>query len=71
MDVRIAACVDCGEKVDPRAHGTHHEVYGWIEQRGSTGGANNIRFKKKTGRVLCPLCAEARVAGTQGQDSLF
>lgn len=71
MDVKIAKCVDCGSQVDPRDHGTHYEVHGWIEQRGATGGANNIRFKKKTGRILCRDCAEARVTGNKGQDSLF
>lgn len=71
MDVKIAKCVDCGQMVDPRAHGVHYEVLGFVEQRGATGGANNIRFKKKTGNVLCGPCSQDRINGTKGQDALF
>jgi hypothetical protein len=71
MDRNIATCVDCGKKTDPKAYGVHYEVFGWVEQRRATGGANNIRFKKSTGNIMCADCAELRSNGLKGQGGLF
>lgn len=71
MDRKIAKCVDCGELTDPKAYGVHYEVFGWVEQRRATGGANNIRFKQSTGNIMCKECAELRTSGNKGQGGLF
>lgn len=64
-------CVDCKNPTDPKAIGVYHESYGWIPYRGKTGGANNLRFKRQTGNVMCANCAQQRINGVKDQDSLF
>lgn len=71
QDRKVTKCVDCGKPTDPKQNGIYFEMYGWSEYRGSTGGSNNLKWKKVTGRVLCIICARARKDGTTGQDSLF
>lgn len=71
MERKIVKCVDCARLTDPKEYGSHYEVYGWVEQRRATGGANNIRFKRSTGRILCRDCAELRTTGNKGQGGLF
>ncbi len=64
-------CVDCNKPVDPKAIGNYIEMYGWSKYRGTTGGSNNLHFKKVTGKIMCAECGRARIDGTKGQDSLF
>lgn len=71
IDRKIAKCLDCQTPTDPKEYGVHYEVYGWVEQRRKTGGANNIRFKTPTGNILCKACADLRASGNKGQEGLF
>lgn len=71
MERKIVRCVDCDELTDPKEYGSHYEVLGWVEQRRSTGGANNIRWKRPTSRILCEACSQKRILGIKDQDSLF
>lgn len=71
MSQHTVPCVDCGEPTDPKGLGNFYESKGWIEYRGKAGGANNLRWKEATGRILCRPCAVARQTGTKDQGSLF
>lgn len=48
-------CAMCGDAVAPNEAGTLREVTGWEKVRPG-GGANQIRWRRLTGRFLCPKC---------------
>jgi len=64
-------CVDCGEPVNPKQVGIYVQMFGWSKYRGTTGGSNNLFFKKVTGKLMCPDCAQRRLDGNKGQASFF
>lgn len=68
---KIVNCLDCKAPTNPKESGVLLECYGFTEYRGATGGANNLKFKKYTGNVICAPCGVARNSGTKGMDSLF
>lgn len=72
MAEHTVPCIDCGAQTSPRAIGTYHEAAGFIEYRGKTGGANNLKWKSYTGRIICPECSSMRRQGiASGQQGLF
>lgn len=65
-------CIDCSKPTSARAIGIFQECTGFTEYRGKTGGANNLKFKTYTGRIICPECATLRKNGiSAGQGDLF
>lgn len=58
----VPTCEDCGSAVQG-VPGTWHEVLGWEQDRGSTGGANYIAARRRTDRKLCNACMSARKSG--------
>ncbi len=48
-------CAQCDTPVRPNEPYTYREVVGWEKIR-KGGGANQIRWRQPTGRVLCPSC---------------
>lgn len=50
-------CVSCKEPVDVTRAGFYREVSGWERTR-AKGGANQIAFRRETGRLLHAGCAE-------------
>lgn len=68
---KVVNCVDCDKPVDPKEVGNYIEMYGWSKYRGTTGGSNNLHFKKVTGKIMCAQCASDRINGVKGQTSFF
>lgn len=49
-------CVSCTQQVNPTDRRVLREVIGWDRPRAS-GGQNHLRWRRETGRLLCPDCA--------------
>jgi len=58
-------CFNCPRDVDPNDSRTLFEVTGW-ERKREQGGQNHVRFRKQTGRLMCPVC-ETSFRYTAGQ----
>lgn len=65
-------CDKCKKVFDGAKPGTMREVHGWEVVR-TRGGANQIKNRTETGRVLCPACSvDFRYAGSSDtQPQLF
>ena len=59
-------CARCDRDVDVRDPELLYEVTGWERLR-AEGGQNHVRFRTRTGRLLCGSCAtDMRYTGGQG-----
>jgi hypothetical protein len=56
----LPECVFCGQTLDPRIPGTYKRVEGWVENRGGTGGANAVAFRRDLGEFAHRFCVEQR-----------
>ena len=58
-------CAICGKGIDPGRdlRAAWEEVTGFIVPRGGDGGANQVRLKHFTGRVIHDFCGRVAVAG--------
>jgi len=61
-------CLRCGE---PARRAALHEITGFERER-SAGGTNHVIARKRTGRIVCPDCADKVQRGTDPeQGGLF
>ncbi len=71
MTIVDGHCDTCGEECPSNRSGSLREVIGYEEVR-AQGGANAIRSRKPTGRVLCPTCAaDLKYGGNANQGQLI
>ncbi len=72
MSAPMPCCVFCGQELDPRVTGTYKRVEGWMENRGASGGANAVSFRRDLGEYAHRFCVEQkRMAISVDQQSMF